>query len=64
MKINMTMWAIKNGYFVFTDTIRKTRREAIDYYRQYEPSRSGWMPWKYYYRKGYRAIKIEIKEVK
>jgi len=44
---------------IISDTVRRTRRESIDSWLSYW-GRPPYTKWKYWYRKGYRAIKVEI----
>lgn len=54
-----TLWAVKGpkGYIDLL-TIRFTRRDAIESFL------GPHIKWPYWYRRGYRAVKVKVEEVK
>lgn len=53
------MWAIRQPYFgLFAFSLQHTRPESI------KVATEKWgRPWSYYYRHGYRCVRVEVREI-
>lgn len=60
MRLIETMWCIRRKG-ILSLTFAWTRRDAIGaFVRSYTRS----LPWRHYRQRGYRAVKVRVKEVK
>lgn len=63
MRDPLKMWAIKHplrrgGHELLASTVRSTRAEAIAKFLEWWPC----ITWRRLYRRGYRAVRVEVRE--